>query len=177
MFCGRRCCRQEQSQPGPSFSYKKTIVKSPDSRHPLKTFVCPSHRNLSQHSTGGNIPLSGPLPLIALPSPFSLFVDRETAMPSTLPLFSFPPPRPGFEGGFETIVTNHPTGSPLLLQVHALLHQLHALIHSKSDKVCELCFSVSKNLRKKSVKFDKEFDVSGAFYLRIYCVLMFSLRS
>ena len=51
------------------------------------------------------------------------------------------------------------------------------LIHSKSDKVCGLCFSVSKNLRKKCVNCDKEFGVNGAFFLRIYCVLMFSLRS
>ena len=37
-------------------------------------------------------------------------------------------------------------------------------IHSKSDKVCGLCFSVSKNLRKKCVNCDKEFGVNGAFF-------------
>ena len=46
-------------------------------------------------------------------------------------------------------------------------------IHSKSDKVCGLCFSVSKNLRKKCVNCDKEFGVNGAFFENILCFNVF----
>ena len=45
--------------------------------------------------------------------------------------------------------------------------------HSKSDKVCGLCFSVSKNLRKKCVNCDKEFGVNGAFFENILCFNVF----
>ena len=60
-------------------------------------------------------------------------------------------------------LTDQPTTAESV-RLHHFAENFSLGIHSKSDKVCGLCFSVSKNLRKKCVNCDKEFGVNGAFF-------------